>query len=69
MNNQTGAIVNAPDIGPIARHVMRITNVYGDDTRPKHERDFVADIAEIMGANVTLSVRASVLDTLATAGL
>lgn len=48
---------------------MRVTNVHGDDTRPKYERDYTADIAELLGANVTASVRASVLDTLATAGI
>jgi hypothetical protein len=61
--------MNAPTIGPIATHVMRITNIHGDDARPQHERDYTADIAELLGANVTASVRASVLDTLCTAGV
>lgn len=61
--------MSASTIGPIASHVMRITNIYGDETRPKHERNYTADIAELLGANITRSVAASVLDTLATAGV
>lgn len=50
--------------GPIARHVMRSTNVYSEANRFQRERDYPADIAEALGANCSATVLASILDAM-----